>query len=223
MRFTLDLDRFFDFLTRFSLIFRFQPILPLQNSRGPKTVIFWLFAVFSTLGNDCEGDFELTFDFPTEDPTKHKRLTAFDAKQTCFWRFFETFQRAFRTDMTYLGRENMQKGDFLNFVVFSTLGTYCKDIFWTHIRFSHRRPGKTQAIDSIWCPIDVFLTAFEALQSAFRADMQKSKKKYGKNVGKGQKIKKFNIIFYRCRNTFYEVYTWFGPFFRLFDPFFFNF
>ena len=77
--FTLDLDRFFDFLTRFSLIFRFQPILPLQNSRGPKTVIFRLFAVFSTLGNDCEGNFGLTFDFHTKNLVKYKRKTASDA------------------------------------------------------------------------------------------------------------------------------------------------
>ena len=80
MRFTLDLDRFFDFLTRFSLILRCQSILPLQNLRGPKIVIFRLFAVFSTLGNECEGDFELTFDFQTEDLAKHKRLTTFDAQ-----------------------------------------------------------------------------------------------------------------------------------------------
>ena len=37
------------------------------GQKGPKTVIFHIFAGFSTLGNDCEVDFELTFDSPTED------------------------------------------------------------------------------------------------------------------------------------------------------------
>ena len=151
MRFTVDLDRFFDFLTRFSLILRFQPILPLQNSRGPKTVIFLTFCGFFDIG---------------------KRL----------WMWL-----------------------------------------WTRIRFSHQRPGKIQAKDSIWCLVDVFLTVFEAFWWAFRADMQKSEEKTWKKVEKGQKIKKFKTIFYRCRNTFYDDYRWFGPFFRLFDPIFFNF
>ena len=73
MRFTLDLDMFFDFLTPFSFILRFQPILPLQKSRESKNLTFGLFAGFSTLGHDCEGDFELTFDFHTNDLTKYKQ------------------------------------------------------------------------------------------------------------------------------------------------------
>ena len=46
MRFTLDLDTFFDFLTSFSFIFRFQPILPLQKSRGPKRWFFFFLRFF---------------------------------------------------------------------------------------------------------------------------------------------------------------------------------
>ena len=129
MMITVDLDRFFDFLTRFSLILRFQPILPLQNSRGPKTVIFRLFAVFSTLGTDCEGNFELTFDFLPEHLAKHKRLTTFDAQQTCFWPFLRLFKEPSRKQWHIYTRKICKKDDFLNFSAFWTLGNDCEGDF----------------------------------------------------------------------------------------------
>ena len=93
-----------------------------------------------------------------------------------FMTVFEAFQRAFRTDMTDLCTENMQKRViFLNFRFFLDIEKRLWRWLWTHIRFPHRRHGKIQAIDNIWCPKDLFLTVFEASRWASRADMQKSK------------------------------------------------
>ena len=77
---------------------------------------------FLTLGNDCDGDFELTFSFHSENPAKDERLTALGDRQTVF-DIFEAFQKAFVTDVTDLRRESKRKkGDVcILSVCFSTL------------------------------------------------------------------------------------------------------
>ena len=99
------------------------------GQKSQKQWFFWLFAVFSTLGNDCEGDFELTFDFLPEDLPKHKRLTTFDAQQTCFWPFLRLFKGPPRKQWHIYTRKICKKDDFLNFSAFWTLGNDCEGDF----------------------------------------------------------------------------------------------
>ena len=61
-----------------------------------------------TLGNDCDGGFELTFNFHTDDPAKDERLTTLGDRQTVS-DIFEAFQKAFVTDVTDLRRESKRK------------------------------------------------------------------------------------------------------------------
>ena len=51
----------------------------------------------------------------------------------------------------------------------------------THFRIPHRRPDEIQATDIIRCPVDLFLTDFEAFQKAFHPDVTNLYVKGGKN------------------------------------------
>ena len=48
------------------------------SGKIPETVIFAFFGGFPRSADDCDGDFDLKFHFPTEELTKDKRPTTFD-------------------------------------------------------------------------------------------------------------------------------------------------
>ena len=135
-----------------------------------------------------------------------------------FLTVFEAFRKAFRTDMTDLCRENIQKKVIFIFFRFFDVGNLLYKRFWTRIRFSDRRADKIQAKNNIWCPSDLFWPFL----GLFDGPSGQTSENRNKNMKKGwKKPKKSLILFlYRCRNTFYEVYTSFGHAFRLFDPLF---
>ena len=71
-------------------------------------------------------------------------------------------------EITRYGQKKPKTVIFLTFYGFFDVGKRLWRWFWTHIRFPAWRPSKTQAIDHIWCPTDLFLTVFKAFQRAFQ-------------------------------------------------------
>ena len=56
-----------------------ETVTNLYQENMQKKDDFLNFSAFWTLGNDCECDFGLAFDFHTEELVKYKQKTAFDA------------------------------------------------------------------------------------------------------------------------------------------------
>ena len=71
-------------------------------------------------------------------------------------------------EITRYGQKKPKTVIFLTFYGFFDVGKRLWRWFWTHIRFPAWRPDKTEAIDHIWCPADLFLTVFKAFQRAFQ-------------------------------------------------------
>ena len=69
-------------------------------------MIFCNFSVYSTLIDDCNGDFDLTLEFHGEDPPKYKRPTSLDGRQICFWPFLRLTKGA----SGQTGRFSVQEG-----------------------------------------------------------------------------------------------------------------
>ena len=128
MRFTLDLDMFFDFLTPFSFILRFQPILLLQNSRVQKRD-FWTFCGFFDVGTWLWRWFWTHIRFPHQRPDKIQAKATFDAQQTCLWPFLRLFKGPSGQTWPIYAGKICKKGDFLNFRFFWTLRNDCDGDF----------------------------------------------------------------------------------------------
>ena len=85
---------------------------------------------FSTLENNYDGDFELTFNFHTEDLTKNERLTAY------------------RRDRFTQGKEG-RKGDVCILSFFLTLGNDCDGDFEFTFSFHSENPAKDEQLTAL--------------------------------------------------------------------------
>ena len=194
MRFTLHLDTLFDFLTPFSAsscssfisIYRYQPILPLQKSRGPKWWFFLTFCgvFFFDVGKWLWRWFCTHIRFSDWRPDKTQPTDSIWRPTYLFLTVFffggGLFKGTSRKRLgIYAGKICKKKAISLFFRAFD-VGNLLQKRFWTHIRFSDRRADEIRVKNNIWCPIDLFFDRFLGFWWAFRADLEKSKQKYEK-------------------------------------------
>ena len=104
--------------------------------------------------DDCDGSFDLKFEFHTEDPPKYKRPTAFDGRQTCFLAIFELP----KGPSGQTGRFSVQEGQKIDFLGVRRLKTHMMYFDWGNQNLSEKIDFG-QHNDSFWpffepCKID---------------------------------------------------------------------